>query len=271
MPELPEVETTRRGIAPHITHKTITQVIVRNPSLRYPVPETLPQILRHQTVQSVHRRSKYLLLDVESGIIIVHLGMSGHLRIVDTQTPANKHDHIDVHFADGTCLRYCDPRRFGMWLWTTEPIEEHRLIAKLGPEPLTREFNAKYLATKLAKRKTAIKSLIMDASVVVGVGNIYASESLFSANIDPRRESASLNFDEIQLLTQAIKKILRQAIKQGGTTLKDFLTSDGKPGYFRHKLKVYGRNNEPCFVCDDTIKSLTLNQRNTFYCETCQE
>lgn len=271
MPELPEVETTRRGISPHIENNTITKVIVRNRSLRWPIPTGLNTKLKNQTIVSVTRRAKYLLLKTKLGSLIIHLGMSGSLRILSSCETVEKHDHFELQFKDGICLRLRDPRRFGCVLWEKGDPYQHKLLVNLGPEPLDKNFNAELLFEKSRKRKTSIKQFIMDAKIVVGVGNIYASESLFLAGIKPTRLAGKITKKNAQDLTAAIKKILKQAIKQGGTTLKDFRSSDGKPGYFQQKLKVYDRKGEDCSTCKKPIKQLILGQRSTFYCSHCQK
>lgn len=271
MPELPEVETTRCGIAPHIENNTITKVIVRNRSLRWPIPTGLNSKLKNQTVNSVSRRAKYLLITTDVGSLIIHLGMSGSLRILPSTANIEKHDHFELQFKDGQCLRLRDPRRFGCVLWDKADPLQHKLLINLGPEPLDSTFNAELLYKKSRKRKTSIKQLIMDAKVVVGVGNIYASEALFLAGIRPTRSAGKITKKNAQDLSAAIKKILLQAIKQGGTTLKDFKSSDGKPGYFQQKLKVYDRKQEACLICKTPITCITLGQRSTFYCSHCQK
>ncbi len=271
MPELPEVETTCKGIAPHIENNTITKVIVRNRHLRWPIPTGLNKKLSGQKINSVSRRAKYLLINTDIGTLIIHLGMSGSLRILQLDETAEKHDHFELQFKDGVCLRLRDPRRFGCVLWTKDDPLEHKLLVNLGPEPLDKIFNAELLYAKSRKRKTTIKQFIMDAKIVVGVGNIYASESLFLAKINPKRLAGKLTKKQSIDLTAAIKKILTKAIKQGGTTLKDFRSSDGKPGYFQQKLKVYDRNGESCMNCKKPIKQITLGQRSTFYCPNCQK
>lgn len=271
MPELPEVETTRCGIAPHIENNTITKVIVRNRSLRWPIPNGLNNKLKDKIITSVTRRAKYLLINTNAGSLIVHLGMSGSLRILPSTTAVEKHDHFEIQFKDGQCLRLRDPRRFGCVLWEKKDPSQHKLLINLGPEPLDETFNAALLFEKSRKRKTTIKQFIMDAKVVVGVGNIYASESLFLAGIRPTRAAGKITKKNAQDLTLAIKKILKQAIKQGGTTLKDFKSSDGKPGYFQQKLKVYDRKDKACLTCEKPIKNITLGQRSTFYCAHCQK
>ena len=270
MPELPEVETTCRGIAPHIENNTITRIVVRNRNLRWPIPSGLNSKLINKKIISVRRRAKYLLIETQSGILIIHLGMSGSLRILPTTEVVEKHDHFEIQFKDGICLRLRDPRRFGSVLWKKDEPLKHKLLINLGPEPLDNEFNATLLFEKSRKRKTTIKQFIMDAKIVVGVGNIYASEALFLSKIHPKRLAGKLTKEQSTALTSAIKKILTQAIKQGGTTLKDFTSSDGKPGYFSQKLKVYNRAGEPCLNCEKPIKQITLGQRSTFYCTHCQ-
>ncbi|MCK4864114.1 MAG: bifunctional DNA-formamidopyrimidine glycosylase/DNA-(apurinic or apyrimidinic site) lyase [Gammaproteobacteria bacterium] len=271
MPELPEVETTCRGIAPHIENNTITKIIIRNRNLRWPIPNGLNTKLKNKKILSVTRRAKYLLVKTEVGTLIIHLGMSGSLRILPTTEAVEKYDHFEIQFKDSICLRLRDPRRFGSVLWTKEDPLKHKLLINLGPEPLDKEFNADLLFEKSRKRKTTIKQFIMDAKIVVGVGNIYASEALFLSSIHPKRLAGKLTKAQSLSLTKAIKKILKQAIKQGGTTLKDFTSSDGKPGYFSQKLKVYNRSGEPCLTCEKPIKQITLGQRSTFYCSSCQK
>lgn len=271
MPELPEVETTRSGIAPHIENNIISNVIVRNRNLRWPISSGLKNKLSHQKVIAVTRRAKYLLIQTEAGTLIMHLGMSGSIRILKSKESVEKHDHFELQFKDGCCLRLRDPRRFGAVLWTKDDPLTHKLLINLGPEPLDNEFNADHLYQKSRNRKITIKQFIMDNKIVVGVGNIYASESLFLSGINPRRQAGKITKQNSEDLTAAIKKILRQAIKQGGTTLKDFTSSTGKPGYFQQQLKVYNRFNEPCLKCNKAIKQITLGQRSTFYCPNCQK
>ena len=273
MPELPEVETTRRGISPYIENSVITLVTIRNFSLRWPIDADLANILNGQTVQSIQRRAKYLLFQCDSGTLIIHLGMSGKLRILDSNTApqVEKHDHVEIQFDNGQLLRYSDPRRFGAILWTTEPIEQHKLLAHLGPEPLSDQFDSTYLFQQTRSRKCSIKTLIMNGKVVVGVGNIYASESLFLAKIHPKTTANKLNKKQCVLLVEAIKTILEKAIKAGGTTLKDFRKSDGNPGYFSQELNVYGRKGEACTQCDGIIEHYKELQRATFFCPNCQQ
>lgn len=271
MPELPEVEITLRGIKPHILNQTISHVIVRHPSLRWPIEPNINQLVKEQVVQQVLRVGKYLLLKTAAGTMILHLGMSGSLRIFTTPTPPNKHDHVDIVFANHVTLRLHDPRRFGAFLWTTEDPVKHPLLTHLGPEPLSKQFSTDYLWALAQKRKVPIKSFIMNSKIVVGVGNIYANEALFDAGIHPNQAVYSIPKQKFAILVQSIKKILRKAIKQGGTTLKDFVDSTGKKGYFRVHLKVYGREKLPCLVCKTAIKEIRLGQRGTFYCPICQK
>lgn len=270
MPELPEVETTRRGIRKHVEGQVIDKVIVRNRQLRWPVPTTLNKILHGQSIDSVNRRGKYLLLSSPVGHIIIHLGMSGSLRVVDCNSPAEKHDHVDIAFSNGLCLRLRDPRRFGAVLFCRGDPLEHKLLQHLGPEPLDREFDGEYLFVRSRKRKSAVKTFIMDSKIVVGVGNIYASEALFRAGIHPRRQAGKISQEKYSLLVDAIKQVLSEAIKAGGTSLRDFTRSDGKPGYFKQSLNVYGRNGEACPRCNKPISQSVIGQRSTYYCTHCQ-
>lgn len=268
MPELPEVETSRRGIEPHLVGETILHAVVRNGRLRWPVSEEIYR-LSDRPVLSVQRRAKYLLLELDEGWIIVHLGMSGSLRILPSELSPGKHDHVDLVLSNGKVLRYTDPRRFGAWLWAKEPLQ-HSVLAHLGPEPLSDAFNSAWLHEKSARKKIAIKPWLMDNKLVVGVGNIYASESLFAAGIHPDRLASSLSVVECERLVQAIKAVLQRSIEQGGTTLRDFLQSDGKPGYFAQELQVYGREGEPCRRCGAPIAAGKHGQRRTYWCRHCQ-
>jgi len=270
MPELPEVETTRRGIEPHILKRKITGVTIREKKLRWPVPDSLPQALGGKTVRAVNRRAKYLLITVGSGTLLIHLGMSGSLRVVDKATPLQKHDHVDIGFTGGRILRFRDPRKFGCMLWLGSEPERHPLLCDLGPEPLSGDFNGERLFLRSRKRKTAVKSFIMDGHQVVGVGNIYANEALFRAGIRPTREAGSISLARYTALSDAIKAVLGEAIEVGGTTLRDFLGSDGQPGYFRQSLSVYGRGGLPCAACGTMLKEVRLGQRATVYCGKCQ-
>jgi len=269
MPELPEVEVSRMGITPHVVGQTVVRVTVRNPSLRWPVPAEL-QLLQGQTIRGVTRRAKYLLLETDAGFAIIHLGMSGSLRILPAEVPPVKHDHVDVLLASGEVLRYNDPRRFGAWLWQ-ERDSEHPVLSKLGPEPLAEDFDAKYLAERAKGKRTVIKQFIMDNQVVVGVGNIYANESLFAARIHPQTPAGQLTAERLAVLVDKIKRVLSQAIAQGGTTLKDFKQSDGKPGYFAQELQVYGKAGKPCPHCGQILNEVKIGQRATVYCSECQQ
>lgn len=269
MPELPEVETTRSGIEPHLLGQTIQDIIIRQPRLRWPVPQKLKQLLPGQQVLAVERRAKYLFLRLTKGTIIIHLGMSGSLRILPANSQPGSHDHIDI-LLDKTCLRLRDPRRFGALLWTAVDPTKHKLIKYLGPEPLSDEFDGDYLYRLSRSRKVAVKNFIMDSKVVVGVGNIYASESLFRAGINPIRSSCCIAQKRYVDLAEEIKQVLSEAIEQGGTTLKDFQREDGSAGYFAQKLQVYGRENNPCMNCGRPIVKRTIGQRSSFYCTYCQ-
>lgn len=272
MPELPEVETTRQGIRPYLEDSKITQVTVRNHSLRWPIDAELATILTGQTIHSVQRRAKYLLLHCDSGVLLIHLGMSGNLRILNTSDndKVGKHAHVDISVDNGHTLRYTDPRRFGAILWTDEPLTEYKLLKDLGPEPFTDNFNADYLWQKCQSRRSCIKTVIMNGNIVVGAGNIYANEALFLSGIHPKTTANTLTLQQCTLLVRMIKSVLKQAIEAGGTTLKDFRKSDGQPGYFAQKLNVYGREGKNCLKCDDTIQHYKEAQRATFYCPQCQ-
>lgn len=270
MPELPEVETTRQGVLPHILNQTISHIIVRCSKLRFPISDVIKQ-LTNQTILSVERRAKYLLLQVPQGWISIHLGMSGHLSVLLNKIPAaGKHDHIDLCLQNGTVLRYTDPRRFGSWTWS-ESLNENPLLMRLGPEPLSDAFNADYLYQLTQKRKIKVKPFIMNSNIVVGVGNIYASESLFVSRILPYRTVNTLTKKEVEKLVLSIKQVIDVAIKQGGTTLKDFIQPDGQIGYFAQDLQVYQRTQLPCLICTTPIQSLVIGKRNTFFCSQCQQ
>lgn len=269
MPELPEVETTRRGIAPYLEGVRVSRVIVRERRLRWPIPEDLDVRLSGQCFVQVQRRAKYLLLGAESGTLISHLGMSGSLRLVPCGTPVAKHEHADIELESGLALRYTDPRRFGALLWSSDPLN-HQLLRNLGPEPLTDEFAGERLYFCSRGRSMAVKPFIMDNAVVVGVGNIYASEALFAAGIDPRREAGSISRARYARLADEVKRILGHAIQRGGTTLRDFVGGDGQPGYFQQELFVYGRGGEFCKNCGGSLREIRLGQRSSVYCPRCQ-
>ena len=269
MPELPEVETTRRGIRPHVLGQTVSGVIIRQPRLRWPVPDELPELLWRRKLLSLKRRGKYLLLGFHHGSLILHLGMSGSLRVLPADTPPEKHDHFDLVFGR-QCLRLRDPRRFGAVLWTADPVEQHPLLASLGPEPLSEAFTGRYLFNKSRNRSVTVKQFIMDGKTVVGVGNIYANEALFQAGILPTRPCGRLSAARYERLARAVKAILARAIESGGTTLQDFTQADGKPGYFAQALKVYGRQGEACPACGAAIRHTLIGQRSSYYCPCCQ-
>ncbi len=268
MPELPEVEVSRMGITPHLHGKTIKQIVIRQPRLRWMIPEVLNQ-LGGQPILNIKRRAKYLILQLEKGSIVIHLGMSGSLRVLDESYPAEKHDHVDLVLTDGTLLRYNDPRRFGAWLWQHKG-EQHDVFRNLGPEPLDGVFDCDYMVEKATGKKVAVKKFIMDNKIVVGVGNIYANESLFSAKIHPLMAAGKLTRSEWAVIVKQIKQVLATAIEQGGTTLKDFNQADGKPGYFAQELQVYGKAGEPCPICSNKIEQLQIGQRNSYFCVHCQ-
>ncbi|MEJ2316511.1 MAG: bifunctional DNA-formamidopyrimidine glycosylase/DNA-(apurinic or apyrimidinic site) lyase [Gammaproteobacteria bacterium] len=270
MPELPEVETTRRGIEPHILDRRVSTVTIHQPSLRYPVTDDLPHRISGRTVRSVTRRGKYLLLDIGEQTLMIHLGMSGSLRITARTEPLRKHDHIEIRFGDRV-LRFHDPRRFGLVMLIDGPAEAHPLLASLGPEPLSENFDGDYLYQVSRKRKVAIKNLIMNSRIVVGVGNIYASEALFLAGIHPALAAGRLSRARSEKLVAAIKDVLGKAIKEGGTTLRDFIREEGQPGYFAQQLNVYGKTGEACPVCGKSIVSRVIGQRSSFYCTQCQK
>ncbi len=270
MPELPEVETSRRGIEPHLLNKTISKITIRQHKLRWPIPKNLPTLATGQKIREVCRRAKYIYLKLDNGNIIIHLGMSGSLRICTSKTPAEKHDHIDIIMSNKKILRLRDPRKFGCVLWQASDINEHKLIKPLGPEPLENLFDTDYLHKNAKNRKCSIKAFIMNSHIVVGVGNIYASEALFRAGINPKRQAGKISRVRIKKLVDAIKLTLKSAIKEGGTTLRDFTGISGQPGYFAQKLLVYGRDGEKCTVCNQTIKQFSQQARSTFYCPNCQ-
>ncbi len=274
MPELPEVETTRRGIEPHLTGRRIVGWTVRNAALRWPV--RLPPVLRHQTIDAVGRRGKYLLLETVPGTLILHLGMSGSLRILDAGATLRKHDHVDLRLDSGKVLRLNDPRRFGSILWhprgapgqgATEP---HWLLAGLGVEPLEPEFSGEYLKRRARGRRVAVKNFIMDGHVVVGVGNIYATEALFLAQVRPTLRATTVTLASYTRIAEAVRAVLGNAIDQGGTTLRDFVNQDGQPGYFRQSLYAYGRAGLPCKRCETPLKGIRVGQRASVFCPKCQ-
>lgn len=270
MPELPEVETTLRGIRPHIEHQTVSRVIIRQPKLRWPIPAELPQQLEQQKLNNLSRRAKYLLLHFDTGTLLIHLGMSGSLRVIPTNTPPVKHDHFDLAFNHNKSIRLTDPRRFGAVLWLGTDPYQHVLLRKLGPEPLSKQLTEQYLYEKSRHRKVSIKQFIMDQAIVTGIGNIYCTEALYSAGINPVRAAGNISLKRYQTLVIQIKQTLSLAIEQGGTTLRDFVGSDGKPGYFKQQLEVYGRSGLPCKHCKQALTEIKQAQRTTVYCANCQ-
>lgn len=270
MPELPEIETTRQGIVRRVAGQRVAAVIVREPRLRWRVPHALQRELPGQTIATVDRRGKYLLLRTRVGTVIIHLGMSGSLRLVPVAAPADKFDHLDLALGSGYCLRLRDPRRFGCVLWTRTDPAQHRLLAHLGPEPLANGFDGEYLYRRSRGRRRAIRDLLIDGRVVAGVGNIYANEALFLAGIDPRRPAGGISRQRYQRLARALRATLRRALAAGGTTLRDFRGSDGNPGYFQFSVKVYGREGERCPRCRRVLRAEPLGGRRVFFCPRCQ-
>jgi formamidopyrimidine-DNA glycosylase len=270
VPELPEVEITRRGLAAHITGLTIKDAVIRNGSLRWPIPKNLPKLLRGQSIVSLKRRAKYLLMDCGVGTLILHLGMSGSLRILPAKTPPDKHDHFDLILSNGTLMRLRDPRRFGAVLWHSGDVHAYPLLEALGPEPLESDFDARYLYRATRGRSVKIKQCIMDSHIVVGVGNIYASEALFRAGIKPQLAAGKLSLARCANLVAEIRATLAEAIDLGGSSLRDFVDTSGNPGYFQQHYWVYGRRGEPCRCCGSPIKQIRQGQRSSFYCGSCQ-
>jgi len=270
MPELPEVEVCRLGISPHIKNKKVTKVVVRQWQLRWPIPKDVLE-LKNEQVLSVERRSKYLMIKFETGTLLLHLGMSGSVRVIPSHTTPIKHDHFELHFEHGQMLKLNDPRRFGAVLWFEGHKDAEGILSKLGPEPLSEDFDHGYLFEKARNRKTPIKTFIMNNPIVVGVGNIYANEALFQAGIRPDAMAGKLTKKRLDLLTDCIKVVLARAIEQGGTTLKDFTQSDGKPGYFAQELNVYGRGGEACLTCETTLEEIRQSNRSSVFCPNCQK
>ncbi|STX30019.1 formamidopyrimidine-DNA glycosylase [Legionella beliardensis] len=270
MPELPEVETTRLAISPYLIGQTIKNVTIRQSNLRLPVSPELKYKCIGQKIEAVSRRSKYLIIQLATGYILIHLGMSGHLRLANSEANPEKHDHIDLKLENGLLMRYSDPRRFGLWLYLADDPNQHRLLNHLGPEPLTEAFNADYLFKRARGKKQSIKSFIMNNDVVVGIGNIYATESLYLAGIHPLQPAGALTINQLTMLVTFSKEVLQQAISLGGTTLRDFYSVDGKPGYFVNQLRVYGRTNQPCSRCNERIKAVKIAGRTSTFCPKCQ-
>ncbi|MCW0455363.1 bifunctional DNA-formamidopyrimidine glycosylase/DNA-(apurinic or apyrimidinic site) lyase [Xanthomonas sacchari] len=269
MPELPEVETARRGLEPHLSGRRIHGVILRRPDLRWPIPPEVAERLPGQRIDGIRRRAKYLLLDTAVGSALLHLGMSGSLRVLPGDTPPRAHDHVDISLEDGRVLRFNDPRRFGCLLWQA-PGETHPLLAELGPEPLSDAFDGDHLFRLSRGRTAPVKTFLMDQRIVVGVGNIYAAESLFQAGISPLREAGDVSRARYARLAEAAKAILGYAIQRGGTTLRDFISPDGAPGYFEQELSVYGREGEACKRCGRTLRHASIGQRASVWCGHCQ-
>ncbi len=277
MPELPEVEVTRRGVAPHVEGRTVYSVVLRREGLRWPFPPELPQLLEGQLVVRTGRRGKYLLLHFEHGTLIIHLGMSGHLRVLDPGIEPEKHDHFDLEVEGPNgrqVLRMKDPRRFGAVLWHDDAdglLEHHVLLRDLGVEPLEPGFSGKLLYDQTRQRSTSVKQVLMAGDIVVGVGNIYASESLFRAGINPKTPASRVSLARYEKLAQAVREILAEAIVQGGSTLRDFISVNGQSGYFQQSYFVYDRAGEPCRVCAAPVRQIKQGQRSTFYCVNCQK
>ena len=270
MPELPEVETTRRGLAPHLTGKRIARAVIRNGNLRWEIPPTLVSLLPGQEIRSLSRRGKYLLLHCDKGWLILHLGMSGSLRVLPSNTPPEKHDHFDLVMDNGTLMRLRDPRRFGAVLWIENDVLHHPLLAKLGVEPLTDDLSATWLYQQTRTRSASIKQVLMDSHLVVGIGNIYANEALFRARISPKTAANRISLARYATLVAAIKETLDLAIAAGGSSLRDFVGAEGNPGYFQQHYLVYGRAGEKCRKCGENIRQIRQGQRSTFYCPQCQ-
>jgi len=270
VPELPEVETTRRGLAPHLVDQRIRGVVVRDRRLRLPVPRNLEKNIAGATIENVERRGKYLLIDCGRGTLIVHLGMSGRLWLVEQSAAVTKHDHFDLVLENRRIVRLRDPRRFGLVLWQPSNAREHPLLASIGPEPLSKDFSGEWLYTVTRNRSAAIKNVLMDSRVVAGVGNIYASEALFRARINPKLPANRIGRSRYDVLAEKIRETLEAAIAAGGSTLRDYVGGDGQAGYFQDEHLVYGRGGEPCRVCGTPIRELRQGQRSTFYCPLCQ-
>ena len=268
MPELPEVETTLRGITPYLQKNRIKKILVYQPQLRWPVPDSLAQAANLR-VSHLARRGKYIIVTTNIGSIIIHLGMSGSLRIVDQPFETRKHDHVIFELQNNKSLVYHDPRRFGTILWSDSPLD-HPLLNKLGPEPLSDAFNGELLFNQSRNKKVAVKNFIMNGQIVVGVGNIYANEALYHSGIRPGKAAGRVSRLSFEQLADNIKTVLADAIDMGGTTLRDFVNSKGEPGYFQQTLNVYGREGKPCLKCATIIKQRTIGQRSTFYCAQCQ-
>lgn len=270
MPELPEVETVTRHLQPRLLNQTVLEIIVRQPKLRWTIPAEISTLLPGVKIKKIFRRGKYILLLTTSGTLIIHLGMSGCLHLLEKNSSPTKHDHIDIIFKNHSVLRYHDPRRFGCILWATENYQTHPLLANLGPEPFANEFSGKYLFQLSRKRKVPIKSFLMDNKTVVGIGNIYANESLFLAGIHPLSSADCVSEEKYKSLAKISKQVLKKAIQLGGTTLNDFADPNGNPGYFSQELYVYGREHLPCLQCKTLLQKVIISQRSSVYCSNCQ-
>jgi formamidopyrimidine-DNA glycosylase len=270
LPELPEVETTRRGLAPHLLNQRVRTAVIRNAALRVPVPRRLPQLVAGTTIRNVDRRGKYLLIDCGTGTLIVHLGMSGRLWLVPAETPVQTHDHFDLVLENGNAVRLRDPRRFGLVVWQKGDALKHPLLAHIGPEPLSPAFDGEWLYRTTRNRSAAIKLVLMDSRVVAGVGNIYASEALFRARINPRVPARRIGRARYDVLVAKVRETLLAAIQAGGSTLRDYVGGDGRAGYFQNEHLVYDRAGQPCLTCGDPVKELRQGQRATYYCPSCQ-
>lgn len=270
MPELPEVETTRRGVEPHVIGARVVEVLVHDKRLRWPIPSALKRKLTGQPITNVVRRAKYLLFHTPRGALLLHLGMSGRLRVVPTGTPRQAHDHLDIRLDNGQMLRLNDPRRFGCALWLTGDPDKHALLKNLGPEPLSEDFGGDYLLDRARGRSAPVKSFLMDQRIVVGVGNIYASEALFAAGIHPTRPAGRITLDRYRCLAESVRMVLGEAIRAGGTTLRDYVGVDGGSGYFQLQLKAYDRAGQPCVKCKTAIRQKVIGQRSSYYCPRCQ-
>ena len=271
MPELPEVETTLLGLKPHILQQTILAVTIRQHQLRWPISPELSTVVIGQTIQTLQRRGKYILLGLQTGSLLVHLGMSGRFCIIPTATTPGKHDHVDIQMSTQTVLRYTDPRRFGAMIWIpgSTPLD-HPLLNKLGMEPFDPEFNGHYLWQKAQTKKMPLKAFIMDQHIVVGVGNIYATEALFTTGLHPALPAKRITPSQMDALAKAIQTLLNHAIQAGGTSLKDFLQTDGKPGYFKFQLQIYDRAGQPCPICETSLEKMLIGQRSSVFCKNCQ-
>ena len=270
MPELPEVEITRRGLHPHIVDQEIVGITIRETRLRWPIDASISTELIGQTILDTSRRGKYLLLKFQTGTLLLHLGMSGNLRIIPAKTPPIKHDHVDIALKSGFAIRFNDPRRFGAIIWAGKEPEIHPLLVNLGPEPLTAVLSGAWLYQMTRKQKLAIKLWLMDSKRITGIGNIYANEALFRSGISPTRAAGSISQRRLEILAQEIKSTLEEAIEAGGSTLRDFVNAEGNPGYFQQKYFVYGRDELNCLKCKKPIKLIRQSGRATYYCSNCQ-